>query len=152
MKRSILLSVGVMLLMSSMTLTTTAFGEDKKPVCSIREESYTYKSFLRGMSYKLYIGSQIVKVERTSFLPDKDKVVKAALEYEKLDVCTLQQKVKPICSIVEYKTDFLKLNRYALMIDKDSLGPRLAVSFKKREKAAEALFTHEDRGDCSIIQ
>ena len=143
MKKSILLSVGVMLLMSSMTLPATAFGEEEKPVCSIRSHEHNL------YQHSLYVGSQEVKMIRHADILDIRGLVEDGLEYKTLGLCIVTKKAKSVCSIKEYRTSW-NLRRYALVIDEDSLGPKMVMSAKHKKNIVDSILFYQRSGRCII--
>ena len=91
MKKSILLSVGVMLLISSMTLTTTAFGQNEN-FCFIKQtkENRRSNSCSRSTSYRYNLYVPIETPQELSphmSSTDRNQIIKTALEFEKAGMC-----------------------------------------------------------------
>ena len=96
MKKSILL-VGVMLLMSSMTLTTAAFDENTKNnfVCFIKYEAI-------GLSYKYSLYTINIRTQEEVFITSSEKkrdAVNLALSYDRAGACAYGavKDIKDIC-------------------------------------------------------
>ena len=150
MKRSIVL-VGVMLLVSSMTLTTTAFELRTDMFCRgtgvIKIENKNMwqkiKSNQYADLYKLRIRDKIAMTSLNR--KDRDR---AALAYEKAGACDFYNSIKqPVCFVSKIKGK----RKYTYTLSMATHGPHnteVIMTSGDRESVVEAALEYEKNDEC----
>ena len=142
-----------------MTLTTTAFSEEEKPVCFIQQKQPQSRDHYMTYELRTEIRTGYKIIENVIMESgNRDDAVRTARLYEQIGECTIKERAKPICYIEEktVKGDIWNHTTYTLNVE-DSLGPRKIktvranlkiVKIERRQELVKEALNYEKKGDC----